>query len=132
MRIFVGNEPRAYREVIAAALQSLRPVHAVTVVDPDDVDCMIARLKPDLVICSRLSPLVETGPVSWIVLYPGLQSKAVISLAGRRVEEIHVDFPRLLGAIDETETVLQRFEAEPGGETSDFGAPVRLTLSRPI
>ncbi len=54
-RVLIANEPPAYREVLALALQEMRVPADVTCVEPEDLDSEIVRLAPHLVICSRLT-----------------------------------------------------------------------------
>ena len=103
MRILLANEPRAYREVIAAAFQALRPNHEVISVAPDDLDAEVERLDPEFVLCSRLTPAVLQHPRSWVVLYPDGETQAVICVDGRRTTTGDVEFEQLLAIIDQTE-----------------------------
>lgn len=107
MRILVANEPRAYRDVIAAAFRELRPQHEVIPVEPDQLDGEVARLHPHLVICSRLSEMVETGPLTWVMLYPDNETRTVISIAGEQTVAADVEFSELLSVIDQTELIAQ-------------------------
>ena len=103
MRILLANEPRAYREVIAAAFQALRPNHEVISVSPDDLDAEVERLDPEFVLCSQLTPAVQQHPRSWVVLYPDGQTQAVICVDGQRTTAGDVEFDQLLAIIDQTE-----------------------------
>jgi hypothetical protein len=104
MRILVANEPRSYREAIAGAVQVLRPHLAVITVEPEDLDEEVVRHDPGLVLCSRLSRVVESWPCAWVVLYPDGETRAMVSIAGRR-RTVTADLPfaSLLSLIDETE-----------------------------
>jgi hypothetical protein len=54
MRILLANEPRSHREVFAGALRALRPhLEVITV-------------KPDAVVCSRITPALRTATGSWM------------------------------------------------------------------
>ena len=103
-RILLANEPRLYREVIAGALRIVRPHLEVIVVEPEDLDAAVVRLAPDLVLCSRLTEVVETRPRAWVVLYPDMETRAVIAIAGER-HTVAADFPftGLLSVIAEVE-----------------------------
>jgi hypothetical protein len=102
-RILLANEPRLYREVIAGALRVVRPHLEVLVVEPEDLDGEVVRLAPDLVLCSRLTDVVETRPRAWAVLDP-TEMRAVITIAGRP-HTVAADFPftSLLSVIAEVE-----------------------------
>ncbi len=84
MQILIANEPRAYRDTLALALKTLRPQATVMAVEPDDLDTEIARRHPDVAVCSRLSPTVESGVPTWVLLYPEGANMAVISVDGMR------------------------------------------------
>ena len=68
--ILLGNEPRAYREAMAAALGALRPALAVRAVEAARLDAEVARRRPRLVVCSRLTDAVRTRAGAWVLLYP--------------------------------------------------------------
>ncbi|MDQ3855611.1 MAG: hypothetical protein M3281_04365, partial [Chloroflexota bacterium] len=74
----MANEPRCYREVVAATLGALRPGAEVISVEPTDIDAELARLDPHLVVCSRLTEAVETRAGAWVLLYPDGDNSAVI------------------------------------------------------
>ncbi len=57
MRVIIANEPRAYREVLAATIERLRPNVELVNVEPSGVDELILRLRPQLVICSFLTEI---------------------------------------------------------------------------
>ena len=101
--IVVANEPRAYREALAATLQELRPHIAVISVEPDDLDGKVSRCRPRLVLCSRLTWAVERCCDAWILLYPNRENRALISVAGRRTVVTNIEFSHLLSVIDELE-----------------------------
>ncbi len=107
MRILVANEPRSYREVIAAALHALRPGIEVITVDPDMLDPEIQRLMPQLVLCSRLTLAVQSYPLSWIMLYPGGTGTATFSINGQLRPMADVELGDILALVDETERLDQ-------------------------
>ena len=102
VRVVVANEPRAYREVLAAAVHELRPGLEVQAVEPEELDRIVGRDLPHLVVCSRLSEVVETRAPAWVVLYPDGEARAVISVAGRQTTLAGIGFARILRLIDET------------------------------
>jgi hypothetical protein len=104
--IVVANEPRAYRETLAAALHELRPHLEVICLEPADLDRTVCHYSPRLVLCSRLTEAVETGCNAWILLYPNRENWAVISIAGRRTVVTNIEFPHVLSVIDEVELPL--------------------------
>jgi hypothetical protein len=107
MRILVANDPRSYREVIAAAVQALRPHIEVILVAPGDLQREVTRLAPQLVICSELTPGVEHGPHTWILLYPEGRTEAIISVEGHITTSGDLEFDRLLRLIDDAERLTQ-------------------------
>ena len=70
-RIVVANEPRSYREAMAVACQVVRPQVEVILAEPADLDAEVARLDPQLVLCSWLTEDLRAGSRAWVVLYPG-------------------------------------------------------------
>jgi hypothetical protein len=67
IRVLVAFEDqyRAYREVIGAAIQVLRPQVEVTTTGLDDLEADVARLDPQLVVCSQDSPASLPPVVTW-------------------------------------------------------------------
>lgn len=107
VRVVLANEPRSYREVIAAAIALLRPCLEVTAVEPADLDVAVARLRPQLVLCSRLTDLVQSEPIAWVVLYPDGVGQAETSVAGCRVAIADIEFPTVLAVLDEAARLAQ-------------------------
>jgi hypothetical protein len=102
LRIIVGNEPRAYRDVIAATITALCPEATVMTAEPADLDGALADVGPALVVCSRLTPLIEERTVTWIVLYADGTPFSEISVAGDRSIVLDMDFDRLLAVVERT------------------------------
>jgi hypothetical protein len=105
--MLVANEPRAYREALAAALQELQPHIEVICIEPADLDRNVCQYSPRLVLCSRLTEAVETCCDAWILLYPDRANRAVISVAGRRTVVTNIEFSHVLSVIDEVEPRLR-------------------------
>ncbi len=103
MRIIIASELRSYREVITATIQKLRPQHEVIAVDPDELDGAIVRLEPLVVLCSHLSPIVESHPRTWILLYPDGAASVLVNLAGVQTAVPDLDLDSLVAIIDKTE-----------------------------
>lgn len=99
-RILIANEPRAYRDALAAALQTLRPHVQALVIEPDDLDCFVERLAPDLVICSRVSETVRTRVGAWVMLYPDGEDQAVIVIRGQCPQLARMDLEGILALVD--------------------------------
>ena len=66
MRVLLANEPRSHREVFAGALRALRPHLEVITVKPDALEGEAPRLRPDAVVCSRVTPGLETATGRWM------------------------------------------------------------------
>ncbi len=96
-------EPRSYREVIGEAIRGLRPHLEVVIVEPDALEPEMARLDPDLVICSRPSVAATNGSPAWIEFRPYDQPTATIYVGSRRFELEEVELEDLLSVVDETE-----------------------------
>ncbi len=109
MRIVVANEPAAYREVLAASFQLLRPDVEVITLEPHDLDREIERLDPHLVVCSRLTEAVKSRPLAWVLLYPDgtSNSRSLICIAGECVEVDSIKLGDLLATIDQVRLLPQ-------------------------
>jgi hypothetical protein len=107
MHVLVANEPRAYREAITGILRELRPHIEFNAIEPDALDGEVARLRPHLVVCSRITGAVR-ALWGWIMLYPDGENRAVISTAGERVTVENIGFDDLLSTIDRTELLLSK------------------------
>jgi hypothetical protein len=105
VRILLANEPRSYRETLAAAFRILKPNSVVFVADPDKLDGEVERLNPQLVICSRTTPTVEAQSLAWVELYPEYSSASVVSVGGERSTVAWIELADLLLVIDRTESL---------------------------
>lgn len=105
MRVLVANELCTYRETIADVFQELRPHFEIHCVDPDDLDREIARLRPHMVLCSRLTEAVRSL-LAWVLLYPDGENRVEISTAGERMTLFDVEFDHLLSILDKIELLL--------------------------
>jgi hypothetical protein len=103
MRIIVANDPRAYREVIAAAMRGARPEIELIMLESHELDEAIVRLQPDFVVCSQLSEILETRTAAWILLYPDGESIVITSMGGNRTNATDLDFEGLLLAVENVE-----------------------------
>ena len=85
-RILVANELTSYRQTIAIVFRELHPNVEVLEVDCETLDWEVARLGPDLVICSRVTAVVrerlQTGSNSTSRAGPSRRSASVEN-AGR-------------------------------------------------
>ena len=105
VRILLANEPRSYRETLAAAFRILKPNTEVFVTGPGELDGEVERLSPQLVICSRTTPTVEAQSLAWVELYPEYSSVSVVSVGGERSTIAWIELADLLSVIDRTESL---------------------------
>jgi hypothetical protein len=99
--VMVANEPLSYREALAATLREVRPNVGTIVVAPDELDHATFLHKPRLIVCSQLTDTIENRPIAWALLYPEGASWSVLSLAGKRIRDTHIDLGQLLSLIDQ-------------------------------
>ena len=90
--ILVANELTSYRQAIAIVFRELHPNVEVLEVDPGILDREVARLVPDLVICSRVTAMVEKWAANWIELYPECRSFSTFCIGGERraIEDVQL------------------------------------------
>jgi hypothetical protein len=105
MRIIVANDPRAYREVIAAAFSGARPEIELITLESHELDEAIVRLQPDFVVCSQVTEILETRSAAWVLLYPDGQSIVITNLGGNRTEATDLDLEGLLLAVENVESL---------------------------
>ena len=117
VRVLFANEPRAYREVLAAALATLRPHVEAVALAPGNLDGVVARLRPRLVVCSRLTAAVEAGAPNWVLLHPDGAPGAVVCAGGERTTVAKPDFDGLLALVD-------RLGGGPAGHAGPIGRPM--------
>jgi hypothetical protein len=82
--VLIANDPRAYRETIAVAIGMLCPDAQVIVADPEKVDEFVTTYQPQVVLCSRLTPIIEAQVPTWAVLYPDGSENALLQMGGKR------------------------------------------------
>lgn len=93
MRVVVANEPLSYREVISGTLGKLRTDAEVIVVGPEALDAAVLRLLPQLVICNRVSAVIEEHVLVWAELYPDGSTASEVSILHKRsrMEEVRLE-----------------------------------------
>ncbi|HET7269466.1 MAG TPA: hypothetical protein VFI90_00125 [Rubrobacter sp.] len=106
-RVLMANEPRAYREGIAAVIGQLRPEVEVTTVEPSALDASINRFSPDMVICSKATDALKGRVRVWVELYPENAAWSVASIGGKRMEYDEIQLPDLLFIVDKAEELAQ-------------------------
>ena len=83
-RILVANDLTSYRQMIAIVFRKLHPNVEVLEVHPETLDWEVARLVPDLVVCSRVTAVVRERAANWIELYPEGSSFSTFCIGGER------------------------------------------------
>jgi len=101
LRVLVANAPLSYRQAMAAAIGMLRPNVEVLLGEPEALDAEVGRLSPDVVVCSHVTPLVESRVLAWVDLYPDGDRQATLGIDGLRVETGGVELEDLLSIIDQ-------------------------------
>jgi hypothetical protein len=81
-RILVANELASYRQTLTLALRELRPHVEVFETASEHLDREITRLRPDLVICSRVTLTVRQRVANWVELYPEHKSYSTFYIGG--------------------------------------------------
>ena len=100
MRVLLANGPRSYRDVLSGTLEALYPDFEILTAEPCELDQEVLRSSPHLVVCSRITPVVESNAPVWIELYPGHTSGAVVDVRGERQAIPEMDFEKLLSTVD--------------------------------
>ncbi len=96
--ILVANELTSYRQTIAIVFRELHPNVEVLEVHPETLDREVARVGPDLVICSRVTTVVEERVANWIELYPECCPFSTFCIDGERRAMEDVQLSDLLWA----------------------------------
>ena len=107
VRILVANEPRAYRDTIAAALRCLRPLAEVVVGEPAQLAGKVARLQPHLLFSSDPEVVERVDVRSWVLLYPGGTGRIVVCVDGQQEVAADLPFDDLLAIVDRVERAVQ-------------------------
>ena len=92
----MANELASYRESLAAVFRFSLPDLEVFETDSANLNREVLRLRPDLVICSRVTALVQERVPNWIELYPECKPLSTFCVGGERFTKKTVDLPDLL------------------------------------
>ena len=95
-RILVANELASYRQTIAIVLRDMHPDMEVFEVPSEALDGEVARLGPDLVICSRLTCTVRQRVANWVELYPDCKPYSTFCISGECTAKRDVQLSDLL------------------------------------
>ncbi len=98
--VLVANELASYRESIAAAMRFSFPDVEVFEATSTDLNREVLRLRPELVICSRVTSLVKERVPNWVELYPECEPLSTFYLDGERSVKEQVDLSDLLSIVD--------------------------------
>ena len=110
LRLVVANDPRAYREAIAPAIQHLRPHVDVMVVEPADLAGQVERWRPHMVISSV--PVARAGGclLCWVALYPAQKTQVVVTVAAQQTWARDLDLAELLALVDCTAALVSAMD----------------------
>ena len=98
--ILVANELASYRQSVAAVLRATLPDLEVFEADSGDLNREVLRLRPEMVICSRLTAVVLDRVPNWVELYPDCTPFSTFCVAGERRVMHQVELADLLLAVD--------------------------------
>lgn len=107
VRVLMANEPRAYRQVIAETLRSLRPNVEFTVVEPDVLEETVSLVRPHMVICNQAPAAVRERVPIWVELYTGHGARSVVNVRGDSSVIEDMQLSDLLSLVDRTEILAQ-------------------------
>jgi hypothetical protein len=111
MRILVAFEEsyRVYQDVIAEAVLAHRPHTEVLTTEQDALQAEVARIDPDLVICSQheKNAIDVSGIPAWFIVPTGSEHSAELSLGGASSRVEQPGIVEMLWFVDETEKFLQ-------------------------
>jgi hypothetical protein len=111
MRILVAFEAsyRVYQEAITDALLRLRPHTEVLATEQDTLEAEVARIDPDLVICSqhKKSAVEATNVPAWFIQPTGSEHSAELYLEGEYSGVEKPGLAELLWFVDQAEKFLQ-------------------------
>ena len=99
-QVLVANEPLLYRDLLDSVLPRLRPNLTVLLVDPADLDDAVARLRPQLVLCSELTDAVRQFATTAIVLDPSDTRREILTVEGQQQVLLNPQLAELLAAVD--------------------------------
>ena len=115
-RVLLANEPRSYRQAIAATLRALRPDVEFEETGPETLDVDVGRSAFQLVICSHATPAVQDAAPSWIELYTDHGSLSFVSIHMERSTVEGMEIPDLLMILDRALVLLK--EAPKNGAST--------------
>ena len=116
IRLLVAFEDdyRSYRGAISSAIQTLRPLMEVETAGTDAMEAELARLDPQVVICSRSEAAANPngGVAAWVQLPMEPDSVGLVRVGDRHYDLKNPALEQLLEVIDAAEHLLQA-DVEP-------------------
>ena len=104
--VLVANELASYRESVAAVFRALLPDLEVFEAESADLNREVLRLRPELVICSRVTSLVRDRVPNWVELHPNRGPFSTFFVAGERRAMEQVELVDLLSVVDRARPTL--------------------------
>ncbi len=102
------DEYRVYREMIAAGIGVLRPSTGVKTAGLDALERELARLDPQVVVCSRPETEEVEGRLVWVELpLDPIRPMKICRRGGRLSESVDPTLEALLTVVDEVGRQLQ-------------------------
>lgn len=100
---------RVYQDAIAEAILTRRPHAEVLAAEQGVLEADLARIDPDLVICSqhKKNAINVTGVPAWFKVPTGSEHSGELSLDGEYSEVENPGLVELLWFVDKAEKVLQ-------------------------
>ena len=95
-RILVANELVSYRQTLVIVLREMRPHVEVFETTSEFLEGEIIRLRPDLLICSRVTFTVRQRVANWVELYPERKPYSTFYIDGQHRAKQDVQLSDLL------------------------------------
>lgn len=102
-RIIVAIDLTSYRQAISEVVGELRPGIEIYEVEELDLDREVRRLLPDVVICSRLTELVESRIPVWVELYPDCEMESTVCIRGTQMEFDDIELSDIVSVVDQSD-----------------------------
>ena len=95
-RILVANELASYRQTLVLVIREMRPHVEVFEAASESLEREIRRLRPDLVICSRVTLTIRKTVANWVELYPEFKPYSTFYIDGQHRAKREVELSDLL------------------------------------
>ncbi len=105
--VAIEEDYRAYREVIASAVQVLRPRAEVETASLEALGEEVERFDPHLIICTQPNTVDPGGRIAWVELSADPIQPTKICVGGRYSERSNPTLEVLLAVIDEVEKLIR-------------------------